>query len=53
MPGDLNVYPAPAPRPSAKQPWSVRERLDDRYIAELITAYRDVATATSLAAPMA
>ena len=31
---------------NAKRPWSLRERLD---IAELITAYRDGATAASLA----
>ena len=30
-------------------PWSLRERLDERDIAELITAYRDGATAASLA----
>jgi len=36
-------------RPSAKRPWSLRERLDERDIAELITAYRDGATAASLA----
>jgi hypothetical protein len=38
------------PRPSAKRPWSLRDRLDERDIAELITAYRDGATAASLAA---
>jgi hypothetical protein len=38
-----------AARPSAKSPWSLRERLDERDIAELITAYRDGATAASLA----
>ena len=38
------------PKASAKPPWSLRERLDERDIAELITAYRDGATATSLAA---
>ena len=42
--------PACTPRPSAKRPWSLRERLDERDIADLITAYRDGATATSLAA---
>jgi hypothetical protein len=38
-----------AARPSTKRPWSLRERLDERDIAELITAYRDGATAASLA----
>ncbi|MBV8995918.1 MAG: hypothetical protein JO287_19940 [Pseudonocardiales bacterium] len=33
-----------------KHPWSLHERLDEREIAELITAYRSGATATSLAA---
>jgi hypothetical protein len=41
--------PVLAARPSAKRPWSLRERLDEREIAELITAYRDGATAASLA----
>jgi hypothetical protein len=36
-------------RPSTKRPWSLRERLDERDIAELITAYRDGATTASLA----
>ena len=31
------------------RPWSVRERLDERDITELITAYRNGATAASLA----
>lgn len=31
------------------RPWSLRERLDERDIAELITAYRNGATAASLA----
>jgi hypothetical protein len=39
-----------APKPSAKRPWSLRERLDERDIANLITAYRNGATAASLAA---
>jgi hypothetical protein len=39
-----------AAKPSAKPPWSLREGLDEREIAELITAYRDGATAASLAA---
>jgi len=38
-----------AARANAKRPWSLRERLDERDIAELITAYRDGATAASLA----
>lgn len=38
-----------AMRPSAKRPWSLRERLDERDIAELIIAYRKGATAASLA----
>jgi hypothetical protein len=41
--------PARAARPSAKRPWNLRERLDEREIAKLITAYRDGATAASLA----
>jgi 2,4-dienoyl-CoA reductase-like NADH-dependent reductase (Old Yellow Enzyme family) len=46
------IQPAPTPRaarPSAKHPWSLRERLDESDIAELITAYRNGATAASLA----
>ena len=38
-----------AARPSTKRPWSLRERLDEREIAELITAYHDGATTASLA----
>ena len=38
-----------AARPTAKPPWSLRERLDEHDIAELITAYCDGATAASLA----
>jgi hypothetical protein len=41
--------PVRAARPSTKRPWSLRERLDERDIAELITAYRDGATTASLA----
>ncbi|MGH3751659.1 MAG: hypothetical protein ACRDRP_03010 [Pseudonocardiaceae bacterium] len=41
--------PVRAARPNAKRPWSLRERLDEREIAELITAYREGATAASLA----
>jgi len=37
-------------RPSAKRPWSLRDRLNDRDITELITAYREGATAASLTA---
>ncbi|MCA1605828.1 MAG: hypothetical protein LC775_10230 [Acidobacteria bacterium] len=39
-----------APRPSAKQPWRLRDRFDERDLAELINAYREGATATSLTA---
>ena len=42
--------PVRAPRPSAKRPWSLRDRLDERDIADLITTYREGATAASLAA---
>ena len=38
-----------APRPSTKPPWSLRDRVDERDITKLITAYRDGATAASLA----
>jgi hypothetical protein len=38
------------PTPSAKRPGSLRDRLDERDIADLITAYRKGATAASLAA---
>ena len=41
--------PVCASRPSAKRPWSLRECLDERDIANLITAYRDGATAAFLA----
>lgn len=41
--------PVRAARPSAKRPWSLRERLDERDIAEMITAYPNGATAASLA----
>ncbi|MDQ3765646.1 MAG: hypothetical protein M3460_30810, partial [Actinomycetota bacterium] len=36
-------------RPRAMRPWSLRERLDERELAELITGYRNGATAASLA----
>jgi hypothetical protein len=42
--------PVGTPRPSAKRPWSLRDCLDERDIGELLTAYRDGATAASLAA---
>ena len=38
-----------APRPSAKRPWSLRDRLEERDITNLIAAYREGVTATSLA----
>jgi hypothetical protein len=41
--------PVRATRPSTKRPWSLRERLDERDIADLIIAYRKGATAASLA----
>jgi hypothetical protein len=41
--------PVRAARPSTKRPWSLRERLDERDIAELSTAYRNGTTAASLA----
>lgn len=41
--------PARAPEPSAQRPWSLRERLNEHNIANLITAYRDGVTAASLA----
>jgi hypothetical protein len=37
------------PRPNAKRPWSLRDRLDERDITDLITAHREGATAASLA----
>jgi hypothetical protein len=45
--------PVRAPRPTATRPWSLRDRLTERDIAELGTAYRDGATAASLAADYA
>jgi 2,4-dienoyl-CoA reductase-like NADH-dependent reductase (Old Yellow Enzyme family) len=41
--------PVRTARPSTQCPWSLRERLDEREITELITAYREGATAASLA----
>jgi hypothetical protein len=40
-----------APRPSAQRPWNLCDRLNERYIADLITAYRQGATASLAAAP--
>jgi hypothetical protein len=45
--------PVRTPRPTATRPRSLRDRLTEREIAELITAYRDGTTATSLAADYA
>jgi hypothetical protein len=42
--------PVRTPRLSTQRPWSLRERLGEREITDLITAYRDGATAASLAA---
>jgi hypothetical protein len=42
--------PARTLRPTATRSWSLRDRLTERDIAELITAYRDGATAACLAA---
>jgi hypothetical protein len=42
--------PSSAPEPSARRPWRLRDRLTEGDIADLITAYRDGATATSIAA---
>jgi hypothetical protein len=41
--------PVRAARPSTQRPWSLRERLDEHEIVGMITAYRDGATAASLA----
>jgi hypothetical protein len=41
--------PMSAPKPSTKSPWNLRDRLDEREIAELITAYRNGATTVFLA----
>jgi hypothetical protein len=41
------------PRPTATRPWSLRDRLTERDIAKLITAYREDTTAASLAADYA
>ncbi|HKR51787.1 MAG TPA: hypothetical protein VJT72_19825, partial [Pseudonocardiaceae bacterium] len=42
--------PVRTAKPSMKRPWSLRERLDEREITELIATYRNGATAASLAA---
>jgi hypothetical protein len=42
--------PVRASGSSGQRPWSLRERLKERDIAELITAYRNGTTAASLAA---
>jgi hypothetical protein len=47
------VLTSPVRASSTKHPWSLRERLNEREIAELITAYRTGATAVSLAATQA
>jgi hypothetical protein len=41
--------PCECPRPSAKRPQRLRDHLDERDIADLITAHREGTTATSLA----
>ena len=38
---------SPTLRSSVKRPWSLRDRLDERDIADLITAYREGATAAA------
>jgi hypothetical protein len=45
--------PCAYPRTNRDASWSLRDRLTERDIAELITAYRDGATAASLAADYA
>jgi hypothetical protein len=40
--------PVRAARPSVKRPWSLRERLNECEIDELITAYRNGTTAVAL-----
>ncbi len=45
-----HISPVRTPRLSAKRPWSLRDHLDERDIADLITAYREGATAASLTA---
>ncbi|MGH3806364.1 MAG: hypothetical protein ACRDRU_06970 [Pseudonocardiaceae bacterium] len=42
--------PVRASGPSPKRLWSLRDRLDEREMAELITGYHNSATAASLAA---
>jgi hypothetical protein len=41
--------PARTPRSTATRPWSLRDRLTERDITDLIIAYRHGATAASLA----
>ena len=41
--------PRPCPETEREAPWSLRDRVDEHGIAKLITAYRDGATAASLA----
>jgi hypothetical protein len=41
--------PLPTPEPSARRPWRLRDRLNECDITDLITAYREGATAASLA----
>jgi signal transduction histidine kinase len=42
-----------APRRGAQHLWGLRDRLGERQIADLITAYRDGATAASSPQPTA
>jgi hypothetical protein len=44
------ITDAPSARPLSKQPWRLRDRLDERTRADMINTYRDGATAASLAA---
>jgi hypothetical protein len=39
----------PVPQPASKRPWSLQNRFDERTRADLIAAYRDGATAASVA----
>jgi hypothetical protein len=47
---DCRAAVVPVATPASKRPWSLRDRLDDRTLAEMIDAYRAGATAASLAA---
>jgi hypothetical protein len=40
-------------RPSAKRPWSLRDRINERDITDLITAYQEGDTAASSPLPTA